>query len=450
MVMLNLSSQQDHSLSTSEMFKGLLRNLQIDDEANISLKYGELTSALNQEFRSTDSKTANSLQVGSYGRSSGIKGISDLDMLYIMPAKEWENFRDGGQYSLLLNAKKAIKARYPRTTVKVDRLVVSVLYNNFQIEVQPVFEQSDGSFLYPDTKNGGAWKTTKPKLEIKAMSETDAAKNKNLRRLCKMSRAWKNKHGLKIGGLLIDTLAFNFLSGTDKYDETSYSSFPKLLLDFFEYLSNQPDQAFYFALGSNQRVAVKKKFQRKAQRAYDLCVAASVAQGQKGEYKKWRKLFGRLFPSSELQTENSFKTQAGYSALDTEQFIEDRYNVDIRYNIEIDCTVSQDGFRPSKLLQMVTNRVPLLANKSLSFIITTHDIPDDFVLYWKVLNSGPEAIRRNCLRGKITADAGQMRKNETTNFKGDHVVECYAVLNNVVVARDRILVPISNNQENVD
>ena len=33
---------------------------------------------------------------------------------------------------------------------------------------------------------------------------------------------------------------------------------------------------------------------------------------------------------------------------------------------------------------------------------------------------------------------------EHSDFKGEHVVECYIVKNGIVVARDRIDVPISN------
>lgn len=31
---------------------------------------------------------------------------------------------------------------------------------------------------------------------------------------------------------------------------------------------------------------------------------------------------------------------------DTEEFIEDKYPVDIRYSLNLDCTVTQDGFLP--------------------------------------------------------------------------------------------------------
>lgn len=183
-------------MSIADTFKQFLSNIAVDNDDTISLRYGEVTAALNKKFRDTDSKFSNSLQVGSYGRWTAIKGISDLDMLYIMPAGKWDSYKDGGQSRLLDDTKNAIKSRYPSTTVLKDRLVIQVLYRDFHIEVQPVFEQADGSFKYPDTYDGGSWKITKPREEIAAMKESNVQKNKNLRRLCKMARAWKNKHGL--------------------------------------------------------------------------------------------------------------------------------------------------------------------------------------------------------------------------------------------------------------
>ena len=133
------------------MFKGFLDNLKVDNAEQISLRYGEITASLNKKFRDSESKTDNSLQVGSYGRWTAIKGISDLDMLYIMPKGKWEDYKDGKQSKLLNDTRDAIKARYPKTEVSVDRLVVTVTYTNFYVEVQPVFEQEEGSFTYPDT-----------------------------------------------------------------------------------------------------------------------------------------------------------------------------------------------------------------------------------------------------------------------------------------------------------
>lgn len=187
-------------MSVSDMFSTFISNLSIDNTESISNRYGELTTALNKKFRDTESNTANTLQVGSFGRKTGIRGISDLDMLYIMPKTKWDDYKDGKQLELLQDVKSAILKRYPNTKVRVDRLVVTVSYTNFHVEVQPVFEQDDFSYKYPDTKNGGCWKTTKPRAEMTAINNLDANKNNNLRRLCKMIRAWRNKHGLAMGG----------------------------------------------------------------------------------------------------------------------------------------------------------------------------------------------------------------------------------------------------------
>jgi hypothetical protein len=58
------------------------------------------------------------------------------------------------------------------------------------------------------------------------------------------------------------------------------------------------------------------------------------------------------------------------------------------------------------------------------------------------LNRGTEAERRDCIRGDIVSDKGFRNKEEKTDFNGEHIVECYAIQNGVVVAKDRIDVPI--------
>lgn len=160
------------------------------------------------------------------------------------------------------------------------------------------------------------------------------------------------------------------------------------------------------------------------------------------EYKKWRRVFGRAWPAPATAVTKAFVEAAGHHARDTEQFIEDRFPVDIRYHIRLDCTVEQKGFRPQRLRDMLASRTFLRVQRDLTFEVVDSTVPDGYTLYWKVLNRGAEAVRRDCVRGKIVIDAGQHSKSESSNFKGEHVVECYAVLNGVVVATDRIHVPI--------
>lgn len=400
-------------MSISQMFEEFIDNLAISNKQTISDRYAELTKTLNKQFRNTDSETANTLKVGSFGRKTGINGISDLDMLYIMPKSRWDTYKNSqnGQYKLLSDTKEAILKRYPRTAVSVDRLVVTVTFSNFYIEVQPVFEQEDGSFKYPDTKNGGSWKITKPREEIDEISSADKDKNQNLRCLCKMARAWKNKHGVAMGGLLIDTLAYNFLKSTDYYDDKSFSYYDWLSRDFFKYLSELPEQTEYAALGSKQRVKVKKKFQKKAKKAYDLCSKAIDAENQSSVNDKWKKIYGRPFPAkkTEMAMESLSKSYSqGWK--NTEEFIEDKFPIDIREYLKIDCEVKQNGFRKFLLRYALLHRIPLKSRKNLLFHIVECSVSEPYDIYWKVLNRGEEAKRRDCIRGQIFKDEGYKQR----------------------------------------
>ena len=124
------------------MFKGFIGSLAIDkdNKKQIGLRYGKITASLNKKFRNTDSKYHNRLKVGSIGRHTAIKGVSDLDMLYIMPDSKWDDYnKDGGQYNLLRDTREAIEARYSNTKVRVDGLVVTVTFTNFHVEVSASF-----------------------------------------------------------------------------------------------------------------------------------------------------------------------------------------------------------------------------------------------------------------------------------------------------------------------
>lgn len=79
----------------------------------------------------------------------------------------------------------------------------------------------------------------------------------------------------------------------------------------------------------------------------------------------------------------------------------------------------------------------------MKFFIDKIDVSGDYTVKWKVKNVGKEAERRNCLRGFIeNPNLNGNGRKETSNFFGPHYVECYIIKNGVVVARDRISVPI--------
>ncbi|WP_242895523.1 nucleotide-binding domain-containing protein [Actinomadura litoris] len=428
-------------MKTSEIFDALLENLKVGDTAAaVASRRDEITKALNKDFRAKDGCTDYKLMVGSYGRHTAVKGVSDLDMIFILPPGLRSDYaNDTGPRRILNRVRDDLKTRYPNTDIRVDQCVVRVQFtsNAFKFEVQPAFENDDGSFDYPDTV-AKDWKLTKPRDEISATKECNDRTSTNMRHLARMARAWKNANGVNMGGLLIDTLVHKFFSQTDDYNSAGTGSFDHMARDFFKFLKDEPNKLYYLALGSNQRVKVKARFQPKAQKAYNKALEAIGNEGKAAANKKWREVFGTSVPLAKSEASQAFR--------DTEQFIEDRYPVDITESVDIDCEVTQSGWRPTRLREMLRTRAPLKADKSLKFIVTGCSVEPPYTLKWKVLNRGPEAERRNMVRGQIVDASRPNTRVEHSDFRGDHVVECFVVKDGVVVARDRIDVPISNTR----
>lgn len=126
---------------------------------------------------------------------------------------------------------------------------------------------------------------------------------------------------------------------------------------------------------------------------------------------------------------------------DTEQFIEDLFKVDIRYYCHIACYVWGDGWTEQplkKFLNVLRRFIP--QNFKIRCILTRTDCPKEYKIYWKVKNVGPEAERRDMIRGQIQERGVSI--TESTNFYGNHYIECYIVKDGICVARDRVNVPI--------
>lgn len=293
-------------MSESQYFKEFCDNLTIGTEkrSRISVRYKAITNRLNTDFWNSPSETSFSRYVGSYGRNTSIKNESDIDMIFVLPTHlktTYGNYITNGQSALLQAVSNSIKKTYSTSNIGADGQVVSVAFaDGVNFEVVPAFENSDSSYIYPDANNGGSWKKTNPHPEIDKISEEDPKLNYNLKRLCKMTRAWKGFCSVPIGGLLIDTLAFNFLTNWSHRKE-SYLYYDLMSRDFFEYLKNQNErQEYWYALGSNQLIYRKGNFEFKAKLAYNRSVEAIQLQRDSKEWsakQKWREIYGYEFPS---------------------------------------------------------------------------------------------------------------------------------------------------------
>lgn len=440
-------------MSLETDFEIFIGNLEPTNISEMEITVGEIAKKLNKNYYNLDSdKTSHMYIVGSVGRETAIKGVSDLDILFDLPVevfKRFDAYKEKKQSSLLQEVKNVLKARYPNTDISGDGQVVVIKFNKYTVELVPGFKQSDDRFKYPDTNNGGSWKYTDPLPEISESKKTAEDTDNNFKYIANMLRAWKNKQGFKFGGLLIDTITYNFLNEKTDYRNIGFDSYLDMTQALFEYIKDlNKDQSYWYALGSNQKVynCDNGKFITKAEKAYkkikDLTANSSDVN------KKLRQVFGTQFPkkvTAENRAYTSSYNQKYYN--DTEEFIEDYFTVDIKYNISIDCKITQDGFRPMLLKKLLRDKMFLAIKKHLEFYIDSMDseikkeAPYD--IYWKVKNEGQEAIKRDCIRGQIKRTNTKFI-NESSDFIGEHYVECYIVKDGICIAKDHIDVPISN------
>ena len=429
---------------SAALFQQFRKAISVQNAGDISTSYLSITTRLNKDFWETESDVRHCRQVGSYGRNTAIHGISDLDMLFELPWSVYSQYdtHDGnGQSKLLQAVKDSIQERYRNTKVRADGQVVVIEFKKYEVEVVPVFYDAKADeYTYPDTNNGGCWKISKPHKEIAAMNDRNTESNRNLKHACKMVRSWKNQVGSPISGWLIDTLCHNFFGQTSKYNTLSYASYPELVAELFEYLGSLPEQDYWLAPGSRQQVPAGDNFRPKAKKAGVRARDALAADTDAKKIKLWRQIFGHSFPKA---VEGTQRTLEATQVRTTEEFIEDKYSVDIKYSLKCDCEVTDTAGDKRALSQLAKIFFWLPVGRSLRFYVESFDVPPPFELKWKVRNVGPLAKTKG-IRGQILEDEGKYERRETTRFHGEHYVECYAIKNDVCVARTRVEVPIEN------
>ena len=292
-------------MSVSDWFSTFCSNLVVANGSSISYRYKRITGRLNTDFWDTDSDTAHSIYVGSYGRDTAINGTSDFDMAVWLPWSlytQYSRHQGNGQSAFLQAVRDSIKKTYTYTDVGADGQVLVLSFDDgMTFEVLPCFENDDGSFTHADSNGGGSWKTTSPRAEIDAINTRNTyTANGNLRRLCRMMRAWKRYCDVPIPGILIDTLAYQFIA-TYEYREKSYLYYDYMSRDFFDYMAEQDrTQDFWRAPGSGRYVYRDGRFEAKARRACNIAKDAIAYERNQQHYSaksKWREIYGSSFPT---------------------------------------------------------------------------------------------------------------------------------------------------------
>ncbi|OGG69795.1 hypothetical protein A3I99_03570 [Candidatus Kaiserbacteria bacterium RIFCSPLOWO2_02_FULL_45_11b] len=423
-------------------------------------KYSGVCRVLhNHYYTDTEYSGKTKLLIGSYGKKTNIRPPGDIDVIFKMPADTYDTYleKENAQSQLLQDVRGILSKSYT-TTEKISAfgkvVVIHFTVGKHNVEVLPGWEQNDGSFIIPNTSNGGSWEHWNPAADITAInaSNNESGKTKSLIRLLKK---WRVVCGVPLDAFKIEVLVTNHLAYYYNNNVTNIG-YDRLLKSFFENLLSIPNS--YITTPSGSYAQLGSDWYSRTQSALSRLEKAIKAYEDKDFNEcttELRKIFGDNFPKVEVQKEYLSDTRLSelfklYPSSEDE-FIDKDYSFPIQinpdYSVLIDTRIEEaNGFRKGFLLDKLLNSMQFTLPKSasLSFYIKHVDVPQPYSVYWKVRNFGEEAQRKECLRGKITKDEGKYERVESTAYTGIHFVECYIIKNNQCAAIGRIPVPIGS------
>jgi len=409
------------------------------DKCFITKIYDSFESVLSQ----------NCIQIGSYPRFTAIKPLHDLDILYIL--ENWEEQNHNPQKSLEELLKK-IESDYVNPTnykIEISQQTHSITIifkdNNdeelFSVDIVPAYifsknEFQQDTYKVPEVlrkKHGEKrkefyqklseehkemnWIHTDPRGYIEVAKQVNKSNN-DFRKTVKFIKAWKN-------------------SCKEKHDDFKLNSFhiEQVITKYFKENSNLEifDSIFNFFVEVPEIISSSQIENRASGEENIDEYINKLTDEQKQKIIEARDCFlKKLEEFSESNSVENLINACFYKRADTEQFLFDSkipVLTDEQYSFKIDGFIQKkDGFRHGWISKILWN---IEFKRSIKFEIISNK-PNVDLFKWKVKNDDNSREPR----GEIT-DNQTKNNSENTEFRGSHYVECYAILNNVCVAKAR-------------
>lgn len=380
----------------------------------------------------------------------------DIDVAIVFDS---DNIKDLGPLSVRNIAADAINRKKGNlgTEPEVKTNCVRIKYSNgYHVDFAVYRRTENGNGTYSYEHGGSAWRSRDPKAISNWFSDQIKTKGAKLRKTVRLLKTFSKSRPSWImpGGLIQTVLCDEQLStGYDRLDETFYY----LMKDLRDRLKicievyNPTDTGVSLLLKQSDRDKMDTLKTRLDTYVAKLDVLFDSNCSKYDAYNAWHEVFNHDFWTLASVTESASLSKSVFerSAVafsNTEEFIEDEVNINEIYEVEIDCEATGDGFRTGPISAYIDKILKkfLPHNLSLKFYIKECNVPKPYNIWWKVRNVGPEAERRNCIRGDLLKTNLPERK-ESTHFFGPHYVECYIIKNGVCVAIGHIDVPIGHS-----
>ena len=396
--------------------------------------------------------TQNCIQIGSYPRYTAIRPLHDLDILYIIG--NWESLKTIPE-NLLSNLARKFKQEYINPTdyeieISVQTHSISFKYIDrgnevFAVDLVPSIINSKNEFgldtyyvpeiiKYQRGKNRAEyyqrikekndhinWIKSDPRGYIEVASRLNS-KNSDFRKSVKFIKGWKNHC-------------------KDRNENFKLKSFHIEQLITIDYLSNSNfeifDSVFAFFACLKENIKTPKIKDRADNIRY---IDEYLNQLTEYEINLINKAVDAILIafeniSSDTNMEDIIKSGFYTRIKETEKFLFDLKIptlIDENLIFEVDGFIEKyDGFR--KYNASLKKSIGIVDTKNhINFKVVNNSTHSDLVK-WKIQNDKTSEQPR----GEIT-DYRTQNNPENTAYIGKHYAECYAIKNNICIAKDRV------------
>lgn len=211
-------------------------------------------------------------------------------MLFKIPQEtfdKFDNYTSNGQSALLQEIKEILEKTYSTTeTIKSwgKIVLVEMAENTHNIEILPALENDNGTFIIPDTKNGGRWESFDPRGQVNDFQTSNTNTNGLTADLGRMMKSWKRNISTMTYSsyeLLADII--NFLE-TEFKEGAAIEDYHEVVKNFFDYLNNDRND-------NNTKGHIKTAYNRAIKAIENM-----DNDKPKEASEEWRKIFGDNFP----------------------------------------------------------------------------------------------------------------------------------------------------------
>ncbi|MFP2925394.1 SMODS domain-containing nucleotidyltransferase [Pyxidicoccus sp. 3LG] len=247
-----------------------------------------------------------SILSGSYGRSTAIRPLHDIDLFLIFATERTGSGRGETPEGVLTRVTDALEAEFPGKRARLQNRSVNIEFSGTGIgfDVVPALEdpRKPGVYLIPDL-GLGTWIETNPRKHIEACEAANKKALQRLKPLIKAIKRWNKLQQKPVRSFLLEVMAYAGIASFRP--DSSLSSYSQGMAHLFVFMSERildewndpaglgfPINAGIDAGALQQGQQRLTSAARMATRALELEREGDLA----GAIALWRELLGTDFP----------------------------------------------------------------------------------------------------------------------------------------------------------